>query len=96
MNGTIIHNCSITTQTPFISKLRSRGLAFGILVAANGVTGSQQARTAAHSFIAGALAEGRRLLVLTSTDHTPLRDTAELVLLLRNKLCQLVISEAGF
>ena len=80
----------------FISKLRSRGLLFGILVAVNGVTGSQQARTAAHSVIAGALAEGRRLLVLTGTDLISLRNTAELVLLLKNKLCQLVISGAGF
>jgi hypothetical protein len=66
------------------------------LVAANGVTGNQQARTAAHSVLAQALLEGRRIVVLTETDLTALRDTAELVLLLKKKLCQLVVSGAGF
>jgi hypothetical protein len=80
----------------FASKLRSRGLLFGILVAANGVTGNQQARTAAHSVLAQALLEGRRIVVLTETDITMLRDTADLVLVLKKKLCQLVVSGAGF
>lgn len=80
----------------FVSKLRSRGLLFGILVAANGVTGNQQARTAARSVIAQALLEGRRIVLLTEADLTALRDTAELVLLLKKKLCELVVSGAGF
>jgi hypothetical protein len=80
----------------FVSKLRSRGLPFGMLVAANGITGRQQARTAAYSVVAQASLEGRRIVQLTETDLTTLRDTAQLVLLLKRKLCQLVVSGAGF
>ena len=46
-------------------KLRRRGLSFGILVAANGITGDPVRRTAAHATIAGALTEQRKLIVRT-------------------------------
>jgi hypothetical protein len=49
----------------FDEKLRRRGLSFGILVAAKGITGDHARRTAAHATIARALAEQRQLIILT-------------------------------
>jgi Restriction endonuclease len=52
----------------FDAKLRSRGLAFGILVTTLGITGQAADLTAAHAIVAAALREGRRLVVLTTDE----------------------------
>lgn len=75
----------------FDSKLRSRGLGFGVLVAPNGITGDEVDLTAAHSIIAAALREGRRLVVIRSDEFLALADSAELVRLVKEKLCDLAV-----
>lgn len=73
----------------FDAKVRSRGLDLGILVAAQGVTGDAERRTAAHAQIAAALHESRRLVVISLEELAPLRDSRELVALLKRKLTSL-------
>jgi len=75
----------------FDTKLRSRGLNFGIFVAPQGITGESQELTAAHSIVASALREGRRLVVVTTDDLLTITDSAKLVLLLKEKLCDLAV-----
>ena len=74
-----------------VLKLRSRGLDFGILVARNGITGDAADLTAAHSIVAGALREGRRLVVITTRELIESEDTTALVSLVKEKLCDLVV-----
>jgi hypothetical protein len=69
----------------FITKLRNRGLDFGILVSTRRITGNAPDLTAAHHIVATALLEKRRLLVLNLTC------TDELALLIKKKLCQLAV-----
>jgi hypothetical protein len=76
----------------FDTKLRSRGLPYGILIAAQGITGDAQDLTAAHHVIAGALREQRRLLVITANELRQLADTDALVYLIKEKLCDLAVS----
>lgn len=75
----------------FDAKLRSRGLSFGVLVAANGVTGNAEDLTAAHSIVAASLREGRRLSVIRSDELLTLTDSHELVRLVKEKLCDLAV-----
>ncbi len=80
----------------FESKLRRRGQSFGILVAANGITGNSQRIEAAHEIIRVALSEGRRLIVITRNEIENLNNTEQLVQLLQEKLCELVVSGTLF
>lgn len=75
----------------FDTKLRHRGLDFGILVATNGITGDVRDLTAAHSIVAGALKEGRRLVVIGTHDFRALTETPQLVRLIKEKLCDLAL-----
>src|SRR6266702_2535319 len=65
----------------FDTKLRNRGLDFGILVAPHGITGDSAELSAAHAVIAAALRERRRLIVLTTNELLALADTDALALL---------------
>ena len=75
----------------FDTKLRNRGLNFGVLVAANGITGDSAEITAAHSIVAAALREGRRLVVIRSEELLALTDSPALVRLVKEKLCDLAV-----
>lgn len=75
----------------FDSKLRNRGLDFGILVSVKGITGDPNDLTAAHAVIAAALREKRRLVVLTTAELSAMNDTSELSHLLKTKLCELAV-----
>jgi len=76
----------------FCNKLASRGLDFGILIANNGITGNAQDLTAAHSIIAQHLAQRRQIVVLTRAEIESLRETSEIVKLIKQKLCILAVS----
>lgn len=80
----------------FDSKLKRRGQSFGILVAANGITGSPERIDAAHEIIRVALSEGRQLVVITRTEISDLQTTEDLVRLTQEKLCELVVSGTLF
>ena len=75
----------------FDSKLRNRGLDFGLLVATNAFTGNPDDLTAAHSIVAAALREGRRLVVIQTQELLTLTDSALLVHLIKEKLCDLAV-----
>lgn len=75
----------------FDSKLRNRGLPFGVLVAAQGITGDAAEITAAHSIVAAALREGRRLVVVNRAELVALADSVDLVRLVKEKLCDLAV-----
>jgi hypothetical protein len=76
----------------FDTKLRNRGLDFGIFVALNGITGNAADKTAAHQIIAASLREQRRLVVLTGAEVSPLRSTSALIRLIKTKLCELAVT----
>lgn len=75
----------------FDTKLRNRGLDFGILVATNGITGKANDLTAAHKIVADALRERRRLVVVTTDEIRGLGDTDALATHLKKKLCDLAV-----
>jgi hypothetical protein len=80
----------------FDSKLKRRGQPFGILIAANGITGNSQKVEAAHEIIRVALSEGRQLIVITKAEIENLCLTEQLVRLIQEKLCELVVSGTLF
>lgn len=79
----------------FIDKLRNRGLQHGVLVTASGITGAPGPVTSAHHVLSNALRDGIRIVVLTSTDLEHLHDTTELILLVKQRMCDLVVSGAS-
>ena len=80
----------------FDAKLRNRGLTFGVLVAAKGISGSAESRTAAHSIVAAALREQRQIVVITRQEIEAIRDTTQIVRLLKEKLCELAVAGTVF
>ncbi len=76
----------------FDAKLRRRAQPFGILVAANGITGNAADKTAAHDVISAALTEGRQFVVITRQEIETLTESTELVELIQNKLCELAVA----
>jgi septum formation inhibitor-activating ATPase MinD len=76
----------------FASRLRHRGCDYGVLVAANGITGDPADLTNAHYQMATALAEGQRILVLTKDEIEALTHSDQFVGLLKKKICALVVS----
>ena len=76
----------------FDTKLRLRGLSFGVLVAMNGITGNHHSRISAHLILSAALHEKRSLVVLTRGDLESLRRPPDLVEMLKRKLMQLTLS----
>jgi len=66
----------------FDSKLKRRGQPFGMLIAANGITGNSQRIEAAHEIIQVALSEGRPLIVITRAEIENLRVTEELMVMI--------------
>lgn len=75
----------------FDTKIRNRGLSFGILVTKLGITGNGVSLTAAHHTIAMACAEQRRLVVITLDEMLGLVSTDDLCVLIKTKLCDLAL-----
>jgi hypothetical protein len=74
----------------FIAKLRNRGLDFGILIAANGITGNPEDSRRAHHQVSLALSDKIQLIVITRGEIEELKDGAELVILIKRKVAQLI------
>jgi hypothetical protein len=85
------HSVGSSEVSWFDTKLRNRGLNFGVLVATNGITGDAADLTAAHSIVAAALREGRRLVVIGTHELLSLTDSTQLVHLIKEKLCDLAV-----
>lgn len=78
----------------FLRKLENRGLDLGILVTTRGITGDGADLTRAHLEVALALAQKRRLIVVTTDELQALANTDDLVLLIKTKLCDLAVKGA--
>lgn len=79
----------------FIDKLRTKGLSYGLLVAATGVTGDKDGRRDATLKIREALADGFRVVVVTLDDLADLRSAADFSDLVIRKLCGLFVDRFG-
>jgi hypothetical protein len=75
----------------FDTKMRNRGVEFGILIAVNGITGNPALLTDAHNIIATALKERRRLIVINMEEIKSLIDPSQLVHMIKEKLCDLAV-----
>ena len=81
----------------FATKLKHRACPYGVLVAANGITGIMQDRTAAHDAIRMALAvEDISIIVVTRNELEAWIDTSEVVDLFKLKLCELTVDGSIF
>lgn len=80
----------------FAQRLQNRGRDHGILIAANGISGSAREINRAHYEIAMALSRGLHILVLTRAELMALRSTEQLICLLKEKLCELAVSGTVF
>jgi Restriction endonuclease len=82
--------------THFDAKIRRRGLEYGILVAANGITGDAANRTAANHIVFSSLSEGRKIIVISRTDIEGFNNTDELIFLLKQKITSLYVEGSVF
>lgn len=76
----------------FDRKLQARGLSFGVLIAARGITGDPNGRTAAHEIVTAALREQRQIVVFDRHELQALAHSDELVTRIKEKLCELVVT----
>lgn len=76
----------------FTTRLTDRGCDFGVLVAANGVTGDPADRSAAHWHGATALRQRIRIVVITTQDLLGLTTDQEFVDLLHRRFLRLYAS----
>lgn len=80
----------------FAEKLESRGLDFGILIAANGITGNPTDINRAHNIVARHLGQGRRIIILKRSEIELLSTTEVLVKSIKEKLCELAVAGVIF
>lgn len=81
----------------FATKLKHRACAYGILVAAHGITGNAQDRTAAHDAIRMALAtEGISIVVITRAEIEAWTNAVDIIDLIKRKLCELTVAGSIF
>ncbi len=78
--------------TWFLAKIRNRSVDFGILIAANGITGSDEDKKQAHDAVSKALMESVRMILLTRAEIEGLADSDDLVRMVKRKLCELIVS----
>lgn len=79
----------------FIRKVWGRGQRFGILIAANGITGNSRDLNRANQLIARALSQGTSILVITREEMLALTSSLDLVRLLQIKMTRLVIYQTS-
>lgn len=76
----------------FAAKVEDRGLDFGILLATNGITKDDSEIKRAQSVLTGYLRKRIRIIVLTQKDILGLNTTDDMVLLIKKKICELVVN----
>ena len=82
--------------TGFIAKVRAARLELGVLVAANGITGDPQQRTAANDIVRHAFdRDNIKLLVVTRTEIESFRSVADVIMLMREKFGGLIMGLAA-
>ncbi len=76
----------------FATLLKNRGLSFGIFVARSGITGKELKGTDGYGDLQNILHDGCKILIITERDLENITDTDQIVELLKQKLCKLVIA----
>lgn len=80
----------------FIAKVRTARLELGVLVAANGITGDPQQRTAANDIVRHAFdRDNIKLLVVTRAEIESFRSVADVIMLMREKFGGLIMGLAA-
>jgi len=83
------------TVASFVAKVRAARLELGILVAANGITGEAQQRTAANDIIRQTFdRDNIKILVVTRTEIEAFRSVAHVIALMREKFGALIMGFA--
>jgi len=76
----------------FLNKLQTRHLQFGFLIAANGITGNQDDRTAAFQHIGNALIQSNiKLIVLDRNELCALTHSDQLIRLIQKKITNITL-----
>lgn len=75
----------------FATKVEDRGLDFGILLAANGITGDESDLTRAKSIVSNYLKKHIRIIVIDKLEILNLNSTEDLIRLIKEKICILVV-----
>lgn len=75
----------------FTRRLQRRGCNYGIMVAANGITGNPLEFKSAQNELSSALQDGIRILVVTRRDLLSIQSISDFVVILKRKLCQLTL-----
>jgi hypothetical protein len=74
----------------FLTKIEHRALDFGVLIAANGITGDPDHLSRAHFLVAMALATKKiKMVIITRAEILTLNTGEELAELIINKVCTL-------
>ncbi|MGG3926526.1 restriction endonuclease [Metabacillus fastidiosus] len=76
----------------FDKKLENHGQNFGILIAANGITGNSVDKNRAHQIIRDALKQKREIIVITRQEIERLTSTNQIVHMIKEKKCLLAVS----
>lgn len=76
----------------FATKVEDRGLDFGILMAANGITKENNEIKRAQSILTGYVRKRIQIIVLEKDEVLALDTTDDLILLIKNKICELVVN----
>lgn len=76
----------------FATKVEDRGLDFGILIAVNGITKRNDEIKNAQSILTGYLRKHIQIIVIDREDILQLNDTTDMVTLIKNKICELVVN----
>lgn len=84
------------TVAAFKSKLDSRSIELGIIVATNGITGDEADRKSAYHIVDMAQAANRRILVITLEQLKTIRTTGDFELLLVDRLLTLAATGGSF
>jgi len=77
--------------TLFARKLKNKGITLGMVVARSGVTGKESKGTYAYGEIQRQLHDGCQILVITGQDLEKITNTNQIVAMLKDKVCNLVI-----
>jgi hypothetical protein len=76
----------------FASKLKKRACEYGILIASQGITGSANTPSSGYKDIADALADERRIIIITRGDIENLNSSEDFIKIIKIRLTGLVAS----
>ena len=76
----------------FATKVENRGLDFGVLLAANGITRGKYKLQRGESVMTGFLKKHIRIITIDKKEILTLETTDDMILLIKNKICELVVN----